>query len=240
MIYPTLVLSLVVIIGLGLVWFLLPRLAVIFVQLDVALPPLTRGLMALGRFFQSYGVIAVPGFVALLIFLIFFLFVNHKTRFIGQSFLFNLPVIKNLIQQREISRFGYVLGTLLEAGIPIINALQSLHRVTTFTVYRDFYIYLAKSIYEGNSFQGSFKSYKMINKLIPIPIQQMILSGERSGKLSFVLLKTGEIFENKLETTSKNLTVLLEPIMLIIVWIGVLLLALAIVMPIYSLIGNIN
>ena len=99
---------------------------------------------------------------------------------------------------------------------------------------------IEKSIEQGNSFESSFKLYKDTNKLIPIPIQQIIITSERSGKLPEVLMNLGQTFEEKLQTTTKNLIVILEPVLLIIIWLGVLFVALSVILPIYSLIGGLN
>ena len=97
--------------------------------------------------------------------------------------LFKLPGIKRLIQETEIARFGFLMGNLLGAGMPITSALNSLVNATTFRGYRNFYTHLKTKIDQGNSFQKSFRSYKKSNKFIPATIQHMIVSGEQSGAL---------------------------------------------------------
>jgi type II secretory pathway component PulF len=131
---------------------------------------------------------------------------------------------------------GYVLGSLLEAGMPIVSALNSLSGVASFHQYKKFYIYLKGSIEEGNSFQKSFEDYKKVDKLIPHSFRQIIIAGERSGNLSKVLYRMGEVFEEKTENITKNLATILEPIFLIIVWLGVVFVSLAVISPIYNLV----
>ena len=75
---------------------------------------------------------------------------------------------------------------------------------------------------------------------MPTPIQQLIIVGEKSGNLPETLLAISQSFEAKTELTTKNLTVILEPILLVIVWLGVVAVALAVILPIYSLIGSFN
>lgn len=95
-------------------------------------------------------------------------------------------------------------------------------------------------IEEGNSFEKAFHSISRSRSYIPLPIQQMIIAGEQSGGLSKSLITIGENYESKSEITSKNLSVILEPLLLVIVWVGVVFVALAVILPIYSLIGGIN
>jgi len=240
MMYPILVLSLTGVIGIGISWFILPRLASVFNQLNLDLPLLTRILIQVGKFVEAYGLIFFPLMILALSITIYFIFIFNQTKFIGQYFLFKIPGVGKLIQEVQMAQMGYILGTLLSAGLPIISSVNSLNEATTFYKYKKFFTWLKNSIDEGNSIHKSFGLYKHSNKLITVPIQQMIGSAEKSGRLPETLLKIGEIFEEKTEITTKNLSVILEPVLLIIIWLGVVAVALAVILPIYSLVGGLN
>ena len=240
MMYPLLVLSLATIVGIGIAWFILPKLSVMFKQLKVELPLATKILLSIGNFMGDYGLIAAPLFLLSLSVIIYFIFLFPKTKFIGQAILFRLPGSKEMIKEVELARFGYLMGTLFEAGIPIVNSIDSLADVTSFYAHKKFYFFLRNNIREGNSFQKSFEAYPKSKKLIPLYVQHMIVAGEKSGRLPETFLKIGEMFEEKTENTTKNFTVILEPVLLIIVWLGVVSIALAIILPIYSLVGGLN
>ena len=126
------------------------------------------------------------------------------------------------------------------AGISInlINSL--LAKATSFKRYRDFYVYLSESIAEGNSFKKSFEFYEKSKTLLPVSVEQLIIAGEQSGSFSETLLKISKTYEEKTDITTKNLTVMLEPILLVIVWLGVVAVAMAVILPIYSLVGGFN
>lgn len=240
MMYPLFVFSLTLIVGIGIAWFILPRLAQVFSQLKVDLPLITRLLIGLGNFLGQYGTIAMPLVLTVGILLIFFFFVLPKTSFLGQGILFAIAPIRRLLLEVELGRLGYIFGNLLSAGLPIVDALRTLADASTLSRYKKFYAFLAEKIGEGNSFQKSFPLYKNTASLIPVPIQQLIISAELSGGLPETLIKIGEMYESKTETTTKNLTVLLEPVLLVIVWVGVVAVALAVILPLYSLIGSLN
>lgn len=240
MMYPLFVMTLTVVIGVGIAWFILPKLATVFTQLKLKLPLITKILIGTGTFLGQYGVYVVPPLVILMIAIFYFLFFYSKTKTIGQVILFSIPGIKQLMKEVEVARFGYLLGTLLQAGLPVVQALESLSSATEFRAYRLLYEHLQKSIEEGNSFQKSFASFTGGRQLIPTPIQQLIVAGEQSGNLPGTLLKVGEMFESKADTSTKNLTVILEPILLVIVWLGVVAVALAVILPIYNLVGSLN
>lgn len=239
-IYPILVLVLTFTIGIGIAWFTLPRLAAVFSQLNLKLPLATKALIAVGKFLGVYGAIAVPLFVSVFAVLIYFIFFFKRTQFIGQAFLFHLPGVRGLIKKTELARLGYTLGSLLQAGVPIVETVNSLERSTAFYVYKRFYKSLGENIEEGNSFKKIFRSYPALQKLIPLPIQEMLIAAEESGRLPETLLTIGQTFEDELEAATKDLAAVLEPILLVIVWLGVVSVALAVILPIYSLIGGLN
>lgn len=240
MIYPVIVLSLTLIIGLGIAWFILPRLSLVFSSLRVELPLITKILISAGKFLGEFGILVIPLLIFLICLAVYFLFFARKTKILGEGILLRLPGISKIIIETELARLGFLLGSLLKAGLIVTDALSSLASATTTMVYQKLYLSLEKSIEQGNSFESSFKLYKNTRKLIPLPIQQIIITSERSGRLSEVLINLGQTFEEKLQTTTKNLIVILEPILLIIIWLGVLFVALSVILPIYSLIGGLN
>jgi type II secretory pathway component PulF len=238
--YPIFVLGLTGIVGIGISWFILPKLAKIFYDLKLALPLITRVLLAFGLFLSKYGLIAVPLGAVIIGGLAYIAFFNSRTKFIGESIIFMIPGVKTLLMEVEVARFGYLLGTLLEAGLPVTKAIDSLAAASEVIRYRKFYIALRESVEMGNSFEKSFLAYKNIDDLIPPPVQQLIISGEQSGNLNKTLIKVGQVLEAKSDTTTKNLTIIMEPILLVIVWAGVVSVAFAVILPIYSLVGGLN
>ncbi len=240
MMYPVFVLGLTAVVGIGVSWFILPRLADVFGSLNMNLPIITQILINVGTFLDEYGYIAAPISFSVLILVFYIVFLAPKTKIIGQWLLFTIPGIRGLIRETEISRFGFILGTLLHAGLPIIDAIDSLEEASTFFRYKKFYKKLKKAINDGNTFDWIFSQNKKYSALIPASIQQMIKTAEQSGSLPKTLLHIGEIFEVKTENSTKNLSVILEPILLIIVWLGVVGVALAIILPIYSLVGGLT
>ncbi|MCK9393346.1 MAG: type II secretion system F family protein [Candidatus Paceibacterota bacterium] len=238
-IYPFIILIVSIFIVGGISFFLLPKLSKVFESMNVELPSITKALMSFTAFLEAYGIIVFPLVIFFSIFLFYFLFVKEKTKFIGQYLSFNFLGGKRIIQENELARFGYNMGTLLKSGLPIIECLDSLISATDFYSYRNFYIGLREDIKEGKSFSYSFRS-KQIDNLMPRSIQQMISVSENSGNLPETMLNIGEIYEEKIDNTAKNLAVLLEPVLLVIIWVGVLLISLAILLPIYGLIGNFN
>ena len=238
--YPAFVFTLTITVGLGIAWFILPRLASVFASLHAKLPLITVWLITLGSFLGKYGVYVIPAFIVTSLLLLFFVFIFKKTNFLGQTILFHIPGISGLFQEVELARLGSLLGNLLAAGLPVLDSLQSLAESSTLYRYKKLYFHIHDRVKEGNSFQKSFELYKNTKGLIPVPIQQLVITGEQSGNLASTLVKIGEMYETKTEDTAKNISVLLEPILLVIVWLGVVAVAVAVILPLYSLLGSIN
>lgn len=238
--YPVFILTIAGIVGIGVAWYILPNLASVFSQLKLTLPLITKILIAVGLFLKSYGAVAIPVLIAGLLALGYMIFIFPKTRWIGQRIMFAAPGIGPLIRQVELGRIGYIVGTLLRAGVPITDTLQSLHDTAAFVEYQRFYGFLKTSVERGISLKQCFSLFPKSARLIPRPIQQMIIAGEQSGKLADTFLRVGELFEEKTEDSSKNLSVILEPVLLLVVWVSVVGIALAVILPIYSLIGGLN
>lgn len=235
MLYPSIVLPLTLFVGIGVAWFALPKLAEVFSQLNAQLPLLTRMLIATGYFLGRYGAVFIPTVLFTFVIIIYFLFSFPRTKAVGQILISKLPIFRRLIREVELARLGYIMSGLLKAGIPVTDTILSLEDATTFFSYKKFYRSLYKSIEEGNSFKKSFSVYKNSTALIPHAIQQMIISGEESGRLASVLEKIGRSYEVKIETSIKNISTVLEPVLLIIIGIAVATIALGVFLPIYSL-----
>ena len=240
LIYPGFVLGLTVFVGLGVAWFLLPKLATTFSQLHVNLPAVSRAMIGFGVFLKEHGIVAVPIFLVALLGIGYVIFAAPKTKFIGQRILFVLPGISRLMRQVEVAQFGYLLGTLLDAGLPITKALNMLAGSSQSIDYQKLYSYLENSLQDGQTFGQSLKAYKDISKLLPPAVQQMVIAGEQSGSLSQVLATIGRTYESKADVTTQNLEAILEPILLVIVWVGVMVVAVAVIVPIYSLVGGLG
>jgi type II secretory pathway component PulF len=235
LLYPGIVLLMAIIIGLGSSWVVLPTLVSIFNQSTGVLPISTRILIWLGVFLKSYGIIFIPGIIILICILIYLFYFNKKTRFIGDYTLFIIPGIKKLVQGVEMARFGYIGGALLQAGFQVSETLMSIKEGTDYRAYSRFYDYLAKSIEKGESFNGALSKFPNSDRYIPSPIQQLIMSAEKSGRLPETLIKIGIIFEEKTEAMSQDLATILEPIILIIVGLIVGFVVSGILGPIYGI-----
>jgi len=238
--YPVTVFFTLLVIATGVGLFVLPSLASTYSNLKLDLPMLTRVLIKVGTFLGEHGFVAVPIFLVSVFLIFYVIFIFSKTKFIGQFILLKLPGIGKLIRGLEIARFGYLLSVLLGAGVHILDGFKLLSSATEYRSYRRSYKLITEGIDNGKSFQETFEANSYIGKNIPAYTRQMIISAEQSGTLQEAFSKISENYTRKSDYSSKNLTVLIEPILLIIVWVGVAVLAFAVVLPVYTLTSSLS
>ncbi len=239
MIYPAIVLVLVFVVVVGIGGFVLPNLIPVLISLNAPLPLVTRILIAFSNFFTAHWAVAMPSFFAVIF---FFILLHVYTRFklVTQWVIFRIPGIGRLAREATIARFGVILGGLLQAGVPLIDSIKSLVDVTTIAVYKNFYADMLGKISLGETFQKTFASVKNSETLLPVTVQELVTVGEQSGRLATTLLKISDIYDRKAEETAQKLPVILEPILLLFMGGLVGTIAFAIIIPIYSVVGNIG
>lgn len=238
--YPVFVFCLTLIVGIGIAWFVLPNLSQVFSRLHITLPLTTKILIFVGNFLKSYGVIAILISMGIIILLGILFATVAPMKMFGQTVLRIIPGVRTVVREIELTRFGFILGTLLRTGLPFPQALRFLEESTEYYTYKRFYRFLTRQIEEGNTLAKSISHYSYNTSYIPLPFQQLIGTAESSGKLADTLVHIGELSEVKIDIVTKNLSVLLEPILLVIVWLGVLWVAVSVILPIYGLIGGLN
>jgi len=239
MIYPTIVMVIMFIIVVGLGMFVLPNLVGVLFSLNVKLPLITRIVIMASNGFTEYGAVGVPSFIAAFIVLGI---LSKYTPFgrVTQWVMFRIPGIGKLAKEATIARFGVILGGLLKAGVPVIEALESLVQVTPIVSYKRLYAQMLARVSIGDSFSKCFATIKGSHKLLPPSVQQLVITGEKSGSLADIMLKIADIYDKKASETAEKLPIILEPMLLLFIGALVGSIAFAIIIPIYSIVGNVG
>ena len=239
MIYPSIVIVLTGGITLGLAWFVLPQLVGVLLSLNAELPLITRIIIWVADFMKLHGTVAVP-LLLLGTFMLYLLCRYTRLRGPTQQFIFKIPGIGTMAKAATIARFGVILGSLLRAGVPLVESIRSMADVTDTVYYQRLYYHLANEIEVGQSFANSFERIKQSKKLIPASVQQLVITGEKSGRIAEMLMRIADIYEKKAEDAAQRLPVVLEPMLLIFLGGLVGTIAFAIIVPIYSIVGSVG
>lgn len=237
MIYPSVVIVLMFIMVMGLGIFILPNLVSVLFALNAKLPITTRWLIAFSNFFSNHSVVAVSSSCGVII---GFLLLNMlaPVKRVTQWVIFRIPGIGRLAKEATIARFGVILGGLLKAGVPLVEAMRSLTDVTTVLAYKTFYKRLTDDVNQGQTFRQSFEEIHVTKSLVPQSVQSLIVVGERSGSLADVLMKIADIYDKKASETAQKLPIILEPMLLLFIGGLVAFIAISIIVPIYSVVGQ--
>lgn len=237
LLYPAIVLISITFVGAGMSLFVLPKLVDLFSSLDVKLPITTKILLYFANLMKNHGVFIILGFIIGSILLRIFIklsFVKPKWDRIILSF----PVIGELLQNQQLASVCRNLGIMLKSGLPITKALEVERVACDNYVFQNYVKRLQASVDKGKGI-GKELDEGNYSKFSPIAIK-MIAVGEKTGNLDEVLIYLGDFFEEEVDNIAKNLSVVLEPIILLVIGLIVGFVALAIISPIYDLTGAIK
>lgn len=212
----------------------IPRIATVFSRLNVVLPIPTRIMIFVSNIIMTYTVPVIVFF--LLFFLVSFLIYKAKKEFILNIF-FSLPLISGLVLQIDLTRFSRSLYLLLISGITINTALELTQQVVLKEKVAKAIRHARDVVLAGKKMSEGFKESKGVFSGIMIKI---IEAGERTGTLDKSMQDISDYLDYQVTTSLKNLTTLLEPVMLVVVGVMVGGMMMAIIAPIYGLIGQVS
>ncbi len=232
MIYPTCVISIAVAIVTGIMYFVIPKFVSIFADFDVKLPALTLFLIATSNWIAgtSSKDQAVPGVVWVMVSPFLFIIVYklvRKTEF-GRAFFdvvfVKMPGVGNLVRKTTIARFTRTLGTLISAGVPILEAVLITRDTCGNWLYERALNSVHDSIRDGESFAVPLRASKVVDSLVV----NMIDVGEETGDMDVMLTKIADNYDEEVDVAVGSLLSLLEPFMVIVLGgiIGTIVLAL--------------
>lgn len=229
MMYPCIVLIVFFIIGFLVISFILPRLTAMIKELGVAIPWYTHVVIVVGDFMAKYW--WAVGFIILG-------FVGGAIYYIGtpdgrkewDQWKIRLPIVGVIFRYVYIVRFSENLGVLLAGGIPIIRALNIVSTVINNSVYEAIFLKTAEQVKMG----GNMSTVLERSELIPPVVSHMIKIGEESGQIESVLGHISKFYEQETDMMTKNLSTLIEPVLMIIIGVAVGFMSIAIILPIYD------
>lgn len=233
LIYPLFILGVFVLVMVVILVVVVPKIATVFGRLNVDLPLPTQVMIFLSGALLKYP---IPIILAAIALGVGFYYFYHNNKRVVINFLIQLPVISNLAAQIDLTRFSRGLNLLLGAGITITSALEMCEDVV---VRRDVHnaIKHAKSVvFGGKKLSQGLKDNK---KIFPSIMIKIVEAGERSGSLDKSMMDVSEFMDYQVSGTLKTVTALVEPLLLVVVGVLIGGMMLAIIGPIYGMIGNV-
>ncbi|MEM6391954.1 MAG: type II secretion system F family protein [Planctomycetota bacterium] len=225
MIYPAAVMGVASVIVLGIMIFIVPQFILVFDDFDTPLPQITITLIDFSKWLagpilpeNSRGTMPFPGVILVLFlpFLIYYAFKLARKTSVGKNIIDRamllLPVVGGLIAKSTIAKFTRTLGTLINAGVPILDAIRITSETTSNDVYAQALNKVHDSVRQGDSFAEPLRQSKVTDALVV----NMIDVGEETGDLDKMLLKIADNYDEEVDTAVAGLVSLLEPVMVVL------------------------
>lgn len=231
MLYPMVIITAMIGIGIAMMIWVVPNLVATFTELKMQLPPTTRFIIGLSNFLVKYTAISILLIIALIILLTQILKTKQGKRSLDWLAL-HTPILNSIIQKISSARLARTLSSLIEGGVPIIKSIQIVAATLTNSYYFDSLRSSVKEIQKGQSFNVALKKYP---SLYPPLITQMIEIGEQTGTLSSVLKELADFYEEEVDNFTKNLSTIIEPILMVIIGAAVGFFAISMIQPLYSM-----
>ncbi|MEK9171927.1 MAG: type II secretion system F family protein, partial [Patescibacteria group bacterium] len=235
LIYPAVIISVMIVLAILLLIFMVPTLTATFEGLGVPLPLATRILIYSSNFLVGHTIAVLTGIILFIISSTLFL----RTR-IGQNLVdtvsIHFPVIGGMIKEFESARSARTLSSLLSSGVEVVVALDVTIDVLQNYLYKDALQHVKSAIEKGEPMSAVFIEYE---HLYPLFVGEMVAVGEETGKISEMLMGVANYYEEEVDQKTKNLSTIIEPVLMIIIGIGVGIFAISMLAPTYSLVDYI-
>lgn len=235
MVYPGVIIGAMSIVGFFMLTYIVPTLSKTFLELGVELPKSTRAIIAFSDFLQTQT-LAFMGVSVVLIASIILFFKSTIGKKGLDIALVKAPLFGELTKHINSARTARTLSSLLKAGVPYLQAVQITKGVVSNHLYVGVLEQAEKKVETGEKISQVFTENE---RYYPSFVGEMIAVGEETGDLSEMLLKIAEFYENEVEQKTKNMSTIVEPLLMLLVGIGVGFFAISMISPMYSLVENI-
>jgi len=230
LIYPAIVVTGMGVVTIIVMTVVVPRLTSLYNEFGVGLPLPTQILIAFSNALISYWILFLIGAVGAVIF-----FFRWRMTSFGKHALaalsLNAPVFGTIVREATLVEVTRTLSILIDSGVPILTALEISQDTTNNILFKEAFTDISKKVEKGLPLSEPLSH----NKLFPPILGQMVSVGEQTGKLGDSLIKLSRYFEAEADRAVRSLTTLIEPLIMVVLGLGVGFLVMAVLLPIYSL-----
>ena len=236
MIYPSIVIIVMVIIGVLMMIYVVPSITSTFTKMNVELPTTTKVLIAVSDFMSQHTFITLASLVGLIVGFMYAL----KTRYgkvVFHYVITKIPVVGNIVKEVNAARTARTLSSLLKAGVYVICAIKITQDVLQNIYYKAILAEAAVRVEKGTPLSEIFVER---TKFYPVLVGEMIAVGEETGQIAKMLEEMALYYEAEVNQKTKDLSTIIEPILMVVIGSAVGFFALAMIAPIYSISDSIN
>lgn len=235
LIYPAFVIGVFVIVLSLMFTFIIPKLAAIISESGTNIPFFTKVIIKMSEIAVDYGLFLLIGFLALGVYV--FKYSRTKSgRLYFDRLKISIPVFKNIYTKLYLSRISDNMDTMLSASIPIVRSIELTSAVVGNVIFENILKEISEAVKSGSTLSVAFSKYKEI----PSIMSGMIKVGEETGSLGNILKTLGKFYSREVNEAVDTMVSLIEPIMIIMLGLGVGVLLSSILMPIYNIAGGVS
>lgn len=232
MTYPIFVLVTLVVVMAVVLIVIIPQLKSIFDEVDAPLPALTRGVIALSEFLKNNIIWIVVGIFLIGIALRYFAKTQEGRR-VFDYIKIRIPVIGTLLKKTYMAKFTRTFAGLTAAGLPLLDIFDTTKKVVGNVYYEDEIEKMARKVEVGQSVSRVLKE----SEIFPKMIGHLAAVGEKSGSMDKVFESLANFFDKEVENITNNLSTMLEPVLMVVMGIGIGLVIMSVLQPIYGLVN---
>lgn len=231
MYYPSVILVVMIGVGIAMMMYVVPSLTSIFQDIQTTLPLSTRMIIAVSGYMSTHQLTVGLAIIFVVATLIIF-FKSSFGKKIVSTVSAKLPVIKKIIIKVNNARFARIYSSLTQSGVSVVESLKIIARTLTNNEYKKAFLNISEEVQKGKPLHKQLARYP---KLFPILTIQMVDVGEETGKTADVLKNLANFYEEEIEQLTKNLSSVIEPVLMVIIGIAVGFFAVSMILPMYSI-----
>ncbi len=235
MIYPAVIITAMIGIGILMMIMVVPKLTEVFTEMNIELPLSTRIIIGISNFLEHNWIWGIIILITSIVLIKFLIKIKQVKKILHKIYLY-LPILGSLIQKVNSARFSRTISSLIESGVSIVESLKIVAEILNNIHFKEALLNSAQEVQKGKELSKALDSYR--NLYTPMVIQ-MIGVGEETGNLSEVLKTLADFYEEEIDNTTKNLSSVIEPIIMIIIGGAVGFFAISMMQPMYSMMGSI-
>lgn len=233
MIYPAVIMSVMVLIGIIMMIYVVPTLLKTFTDLNVELPASTQLVLTISNLFQHQGPLVLIVIIAATVFMLWWSKKESGKRAI-HMFMLKAPIFGPLTQEVNAARTARTLSSLLTSGVDVVESVSITSAVVQNVYFRDVLHKAEEAIKKGELMSKVFTSS---GKLYPAFFAEMLSVGEETGQIGHMLMNVAQYYETDVEQKTKDMSTVIEPILIVMIGAAVGFFAIAMISPMYSLVN---
>lgn len=236
MIYPLIVITIMMIIGAVMMIYVVPSITGTFTKMNITLPMTTKILIATSDFMSQHTILVLGG-IAGFIFGFIYILKTHIGKKVFHYLFVKIPVIGPIVKEVNSARTARTLSSLLSSGVAVLSAITITRDVVQNVYYKAVLDEAAERVEKGTVLSEVFIEH---NNLYPVLVGEMILVGEETGQISGMLEQLATFYETEVDQKTKDLSTIIEPLLMVFIGGAVGFFALAMISPIYSISDSIG